>query len=75
MGQPPTGDPEINDDPYPTENKDPKRRRIVFAGGEVAHPRVSRDVFLNPTPSRRARKTPRMKIVEMSGYGRMKLHW
>ena len=59
MGQPPTGDPEINDDPYPTENKDPKRRRIVFAGGEIAHPRVSRDVFLNPTPSRRARKTPK----------------
>ena len=59
MGQPPTGDPEINDDPYPTENKDPKRRRIVFAGGDVAHARVSRDVFLNPTPSRRARKNPK----------------
>ena len=59
MGQPPTGDPEINDDPYPTENKDPKRRRIVFAGGEIAHPRVSRDVFINPTPSRRAPKTPK----------------
>ena len=41
MGQPPTGDPEINDDPYPTENKDPKRRRIVFAGGGIAHPSKS----------------------------------
>ena len=59
MGQPPTGAPEINDDPYPTENKDPKRRRIVFAGGDVAHTRVSRDIFLNPTPSRRARKNPK----------------
>ena len=59
MGQPPTGAPELNDDPYPTENKDPKRRRIVFAGGDVAHARVSRDIFLNPTPSRRARKNPK----------------
>ena len=55
-GYPPTGDPEINDDPYPTENKDPNRRRIVFAGGDAAHTRVSRDVFLNPTPSRKVRK-------------------
>ena len=59
MGQPRTGAPEINDDPYPTENKVPKRRRIVFAGGDVAHTRVSRDIFLNPTPSRRARKNPK----------------
>ena len=59
IGQPPTGAPNINDDPYPTENKDPKRRRIVFAGGDVAHTRVSRDIFLNPTPSRRARKNPK----------------
>ena len=44
MGQPPTGAPDINDDPYPTENRDPKRRRIVFAGGDVAHTRVSRDI-------------------------------
>ena len=56
-GYPPTGDPEINDDPYRTESKDPNRRRIVFAGGDAAHTRVSRDVFLNPTPSRKVRKT------------------
>ena len=56
---PPTGAPDINDDPYPTENKDPKRRRIVSAGGDVDHARVSRDIFLNPTPSRRARKNPK----------------
>ena len=55
-GYPPTGDPEINDDPYPTENKDPNRRHIVFAGGDEAHTRVSRDVILNPTPSRKVRK-------------------
>ena len=55
---PQRGAPKIHDDPYPTENKDPKRRRIVFAGGDVAHVRVSRDIFLNPTPSRRARKNP-----------------
>ena len=30
-----------------------------FAGGDVAHTRVSRDIFLNPTPSRRARKNPK----------------
>ena len=58
MGQPPTGDPEINDDPYPIENKDPKRRRIVFAGGEIAHPRVSRDVFLNSYTVKKSTKDP-----------------
>ena len=58
MGQPPTGAPDINDDPYPTENKDPKRRRIVFAGGDVAHTRVSRDIFLNPTPVQEEQEEP-----------------
>ena len=32
------------------------RPRIVFAGGDSAHTRVSRDVFLNPTPSIKVRK-------------------
>ena len=41
MGFPPTGDPD--DDPYPTENKDPNRRRLVFAGGDVIAGRVSKE--------------------------------
>ena len=44
----------------PTETKDPKRRRIVFAGGDVAHTRVSRDIFLNPhTVQEEQERTPR----------------
>ena len=54
MGFPPSGDPD--DDPYPTENKDPNRRRIVFAGGDVIAGRVSRDKAYNPTTSSRKGK-------------------
>ena len=54
MGFPPSGDP--NDDPYPTENKDPNRRRIIFAGGDVIAGRVSRDKAYNPTTSSRKGK-------------------
>ena len=55
MGFPPSGDP--NDDPYPTENKDPNRRRIIFAGGDVIAGRVSRDKAYNPmTSSRKGKK-------------------
>ena len=50
-GFPPTGDP--NDDPYPTENKDPNRGRIVLAGGDVMAGRVSRDKAYNPMSSSR----------------------
>ena len=41
-----------NDDPYPTENKDPNRRRISFAGGDLVFGRVSRDRAHNSTQSR-----------------------
>ena len=55
MGFPPSGDP--NDDPYPTENKDPNRRRIIFAGGDEIAGRVSRDKAYNPmTSSRKGKK-------------------
>ena len=54
MGFPPTGDPD--DDPYPTENKDPNRRRIVFAGGDVIAGRVSKDKAYNPSMSSRKGK-------------------
>ena len=54
MGFPPTGDPD--DDPYPTENKDPNRRRIVFAGGDVIAGRVSKDKAYNPSTSSRKGK-------------------
>ena len=52
-GSLPIGHP--SSDPYPTENKDPKRRRIVFAGGEIRPSRVARDKAYNPT-SRREKK-------------------
>jgi len=45
-----------NDDHYPTENKDPNRRRIVFAGGDPYFGRVSRDSAHNSTHSRKERK-------------------
>ena len=54
MGFPPSGDPD--DDPYPTENKDPNRRRIVFAGGDVVAGRVSKDKAYNPSTSSRKGK-------------------
>ena len=54
MGFPPSGDPD--DDPYPTENKDPNRRRIVFAGGDVIAGRVSKDKAYNPSTSSRKGK-------------------
>jgi len=54
VGYPPTGDP--NDDPYPTENKDPNHRPIVFGGGDAMVGRVSRDVAHNPIQSRKDKK-------------------
>ena len=45
-----------NDDPYPTENKDPNRRRIIFADGDPVFGRVSRDRAHNSTQSRKGRK-------------------
>ena len=53
-GFPPSGDP--NDDPYPTENQDPKKRSIVFAGGDSFAGRVSRDRAYNPENSTRKGK-------------------
>ena len=56
MGFPPSGDPS-SDDPYPTENKDPNRQRIIFAGGDEIAGRVSRDKAYNPmTSSRKGKK-------------------
>ena len=40
------------DDPYPTENKDPNRRRFSFAGCDPVFGRVSRDRAHNSTQSR-----------------------
>ena len=54
MGFPPSGDPD--DDPYPTENKDPNRRRIILAGGDVIAGRVSKDKAYNPSTSSRKGK-------------------
>ena len=53
-GFPPSGDP--NDDPYPTENQDPKKWRIIFAGGDAFAGRVSRDRAYNPENSTRKGK-------------------
>ena len=72
MGQPPTGDPEINDDPYPTENKDPKRRRIVCAGGEVAIQECQGTYSSIQLHQEEHERLSRMKTVRMNGYGRMK---
>ena len=59
-GSPPTGFPltgDPNDDPYPTENQDPSKRRIIFAGGDSLAGRVSRDRAYNPeNPTRRGKK-------------------
>ena len=53
-----------NDDPYPTENKDPNRRRISFTGGDPVFGRVSRDRAHNSTQSRRGRRITKTEECE-----------
>ena len=53
-----------HDVPYPTENKDPNRRRISFAGGDPVFGRVSRDRAHNSKQSRRDRRITKNEECE-----------